>query len=196
MKKRTLTILVAVIMVVACAVGGTLAWLKSQTQEVVNTFTAGDINITLAETTSNYKMVPGNDIAKDPKVTVKAGSEACWLFVKVDKSENSTNPDKKAFDDYLTYTIAAGWTPLTDADNDGAADDGVYYREVAATSSDTAFDVLLDNKVTVKDTVTKTMLNALDGSNNPTLTFTAYAVQKDNINNVADAWNEALGLVR
>ena len=196
MKKRTLTILVAVIMVVACAVGGTLAWLKSQTQEVVNTFTAGDINITLAETTSNYKMVPGNDIAKDPKVTVKAGSEACWLFVKVDKSENSTNPDKKAFDDYLTYTIAAGWTPLTDADNDGAADDGVYYREAGATSSDTAFDVLLDNKVTVNDTVTKTMLNALDGSNNPTLTFTAYAVQKDNINNVADAWNEALGLVR
>ena len=196
MKKRTLAVLIAVIMVVACAVGGTLAWLKSQTQEVVNTFTAGDINITLAETTSNYKMVPGNDIAKDPKVTVKAGSEACWLFVKVDKSENSTNPDKKAFDDYLTYTIAAGWTPLTDADNDGAADDGVYYREVGATSSDTAFDVLLDNKVTVNDTVTKTMLNALDGSNNPTLTFTAYAVQKDNINNVADAWNEALGLVR
>ena len=196
MKKRTLAILIAVIMVVACAVGGTLAWLKSQTLEVVNTFTAGDINITLAETTSDYKMVPGNGIAKDPKVTVKAGSEACWLFVKVDKSENSTNPDKKAFDDYLTYAIAAGWTPLTDANDDGIADDGVYYREVAATSTDTAFDVLLNNKVTVKDTVTKTMLNALDGSNNPTLTFTAYAVQKDNINNVADAWNEALGFER
>ena len=194
MKKRTLTILIAVVLVVACAVGGTLAWLKTQTTPVVNTFTAGDINITLAETTNVYKMIPGNDISKDPKVTVKAGSEACWLFVKVDKSVASTDPEKKAFDDYLTYTIAAGWSPLVDANSDGIADDGVYYREVSATSADTEFPVLLENKVSVKDTVTKEMLNALNDNNCPTLTFTAYAIQKDNITTVADAWAKAQGL--
>lgn len=199
MKKRTLTILIAVVLVVACAVGGTLAWLKTQTTPVVNTFTAGDINITLAETTTEYKMVPGNDIRKDPKVTVKAGSEDCWLFVKVDKSVASTEPEKKAFDDYLTYAIADGWKALTGVE-------GVYYREVSATidngidedgktiSVDAVFSVLNGDKVSVKDTVTKEMLNALNDNNCPTLTFTAYAIQKDNITTVADAWAKAQGL--
>ena len=179
MKKRTLAVLIAAIMVVACAVGGTLAWLKSQTQEVVNTFTAGDINITLAETTSNYKMVPGNDIAKDPKVTVKAGSEACWLFVKIEKSTN--------FDSFMTYTVANGWTAL------GEAYPGVYYRTVAASTADTAFDVLANNKVTVKDSVTKSMMDEITNgtANAPTLTFTAYAVQSSGFSTAAAAWAEA-----
>lgn len=178
MKKRTLTILIAVVLVVACAVGGTLAWLTDKTDPVVNTFTAGDINIDLTETTTVYKMVPGNDISKNPKVTVKAGSEACWLFVKVDKSTDL------AFDNYLTYTIADGWALVPSTNN-------VYYREVSATSNDTVFGVLKDDKVTVKNTVTKDMLDELNGNNNPTLTFTAYAVQKDNIATVAAAWEEA-----
>ena len=178
MKKRTLTILIAVVLVVACAVGGTLAWLTDKTDPVVNTFTAGDINIDLTETTTVYKMVPGNDISKNPKVTVKAGSEACWLFVKVDKSTDL------AFDNYLTYTIADGWALVPSTNN-------VYYREVSATSNDTVFGVLKDDKVTVKNTVTKDMLDELNGNNNPTLTFTAYAVQKDNIATVASAWEEA-----
>lgn len=87
MKKKVLSI-VAVVLVLCCAIGGTLAWLTDKTDPVVNTFTVGDINIELKETTTNYKMVPGNTITKDPKVTVKANSEACWLFVKVEKSSN------------------------------------------------------------------------------------------------------------
>ncbi|MGN1231703.1 MAG: hypothetical protein ACI4TP_07365, partial [Anaerotignum sp.] len=43
-------------------------------------YTYGDINIELEETTgTTYEIVPGNDLTKDPKVTVKAGSEDCWL---------------------------------------------------------------------------------------------------------------------
>ena len=126
MKKRTLTILIAVVLVVACAVGGTLAWLTAQSDVVTNTFTAGDINITLNETTGNtYKMIPGNKIAKDPKVTVAAGSEDCWLFVKVNTENN--------VDAYLKYAIAAGWNQLKDNDNNDIS--GVYYREVTANAT-------------------------------------------------------------
>ena len=87
MKKRTLTILIAVVLVVACAVGGTLAWLTAQTQEVTNTFTVGNIDITLTETgaidtdndefvdSKSYSMVPGTVLDKDPKITVAGGSE-------------------------------------------------------------------------------------------------------------------------
>lgn len=174
MKKKVLSI-VAVVLVLCCAIGGTLAWLTDKTDPVVNTFTVGDINIELAETTTDYKMVPGNTIAKDPKVTVKDGSEACWLFVKVEKSTN--------FDQYLSYEMAVGWTALPGVE-------GVYYREVSATTADTDFAVLKDNQVKVLDTVTKTMLEAAK-TDAPTLTFTAYAVQKDNVTSVTDAWAKA-----
>lgn len=174
MKKKVLSI-VAVVLVLCCAIGGTLAWLTDRTNPVVNTFTVGDINIELTETTTNYKMVPGNTITKDPKVTVKANSEACWLFVKVEKSSN--------FDNFMTYEMADGWTALP-----GVA--GVYYREVAATTTATELSVLKDNSVLVKDSVTKADLNALTQSTFPTLTFTAYAVQKDNVADAATAWGK------
>ena len=174
--KKKLTVSLAVLALVACmTAGATLAWLTAKTSSVTNTFTYGDINIELEETTGeSYKMVPGNTIAKDPKVTVKANSEACWLFVKVEKSGN--------FDSFMEYGIASGWTKL-----DGV--DGVYYREVASPTDDTVFDVLKDNSVTVKTTVTKEQFNSLTSTTMPTLTFTAYACQKDNVSTAADAWN-------
>ena len=172
--KKKLTVSLAVLALVACmTAGATLAWLTAKTSSVTNTFTYGDINIELKETTGeSYKMVPGNTIAKDPKVTVKANSEACWLFVKVEKSTN--------LDEFMTYGIADGWTKL-----DGV--DGVYYREVDSPTDDTVFDVLKDNSVTVKTTVTKEQFNSL--TSNPTLTFTAYACQKDNVSTATQAWN-------
>lgn len=183
---KTVAILLALVLAIGCAVGGTLAWLISQTNPVVNTFTYGDINIDLYEheynagennlgtekTTKvdNYKIIPGVDLPKDPTVEVKANSEACWLFVKVEK-EN--------WNEKVTYEIANGWNALT-----GQTD--VYYREVGAVTEDTSFNVLKDNEVTVSDTLTKEDIKGI--TTNPTLTFTAYAVQKDGSTNAADAW--------
>ena len=173
--KKKLTVSLAVLALVACmAAGATLAWLTAKTSSVTNTFTYGDINIELKETTGeSYKMVPGNKITKDPKVTVKANSEACWLFVKVEKSGN--------FDEFMTYGIASGWTAL-----DG--EDGVYYREVTSSTTDTEYYVLSGNLVTVKDSVTKEDFAGLKGTM-PTLTFTGYACQKDNVSTATQAWN-------
>ena len=101
---KTFAAMLALVLVIGCAVGGTVAWLVSSTDPVVNTFTYGDINITLSETTGNdYKIIPGVNIGKDPKVTVKKDSEACWLFVKVEKA-GTFGANK------VTYSIATGWT--------------------------------------------------------------------------------------
>lgn len=174
MKKKTLALVLALTLLVAGVVGGTLAWLTDQTAEVKNTFTVGDINIGLTETTADYKMVPGNTITKDPTVTVKANSEACWLFVKVTESEN--------LDTFITYAIADDWTVLPGVD-------GVYYREVPASATDRTFSVLAGNAVTVKSNVTKTMLETAK-TNAPTLTFKAYAIQKDHFATADAAWAE------
>ena len=186
MKKKTFVLLLALVLIAGAAVGGTLAWLTATTGEVKNTFTTSNIEITLVETKGGddreFKMIPGCTIEKDPKVTVKAGSEKCYLFVKIEKSSN--------FDSFMTYTVAAGWTQLTDAsDNDVP---GVYYRVVEASNADQEFAVLKDNQVTVKGTVTKADMNGLTENTYPTLTFTAYASQYMKNNTApftaAEAW--------
>ena len=174
MKKKLIALTAAFLLVIGAAVAGTVAWLTDSTQTEVNTFTVGNIDIELAETTSNYKMVPGQTIAKDPKVSVKAGSEACWLFIKVEEGNKVA--------DFIDYTIDPSWTKL---------EDGVYYREVAAADTVQEFSVLKDNQVTVKSTVTKTMMDGITEQTKPTLSFTAYAVQKAGITTAADAWAKA-----
>lgn len=191
---KALALAAVLILALCCVIGGTVAWLSARTDPVVNTFTYGDINITLAETdtkldgdsnpnTNEYKMMPGQTITKDPLVTVLNGSEDCWLFVKLEQSAN--------FDDFMTYTIADGWTAL-------AGQDGVYYRMVAGADEDQPFCVILDNTVTVKDEVTKDMLNGLDetpgAETYPTLTITAYAVQYDDELEAIDTAEEAWAL--
>lgn len=175
---KPMLIAMAVVLLLGCVTGGTLAWLTSTTDSVTNTFTTSDINITLAETKSDFKMIPGYTIEKDPKVTVKAGSEDCLVFVKIEEDNNLKY--------YIDYAVAAGWTEL-DKDNYP----GVYYREVSASAKDQAFDVIgynktvddetvfVANKVLVKGTVTKSdMEKIINGTvKNPTLTFKAYAIQ-------------------
>ena len=180
---KVLVIALVVIMLATGIIGGTLACLVDQTDSVVNTFTYGDINIDLEETptpddddnpdTNEYEMIPGEDVVKDPKVTVKEDSKANWLFVKLEKSEN--------FDDFMEYEMAAGWIPLKDAQ--GEVIEGVYYREVPeVVDEDIVYEVIKDNKVHIKESVTKEMLNALNPEGQeatfPTLTVTAYAVQR------------------
>ena len=179
MKKKLLAAVVAVALVACCVIGGTLAWLTAETDPVVNTFTVGNIDITLTETPATYKILPGTEIAKDPNVTVDASSEDCWLFVKVDEANW---PEK------VEYSIDSAWTPL-----DGV--DGVYYIDTPAKG--TAIPVLTDNEVVVLDTMTKQEVNAIQSAievnpeNAPSLTFTAYAVQKEGFATAELAWAEA-----
>ena len=176
---KTFVAMLALVLVIGCAVGGTVAWLVSSTNAVVNTFTYGDINITLTETTGNaYKIIPGVDINKDPKVTVEEDSEACWLFVKVE--EEGTFVANK-----VTYSIDGGWTQ-GDGTNIPA---NVYYRSVDAVKADTDFAVLKDNKIYVSEELSKSDIKSITAQ--PKLTFTAYAVQKDGIVDADTAWTKA-----
>lgn len=160
MNKKLIT--AASIALAACvAIGGTIAYLTAQTAPIENTFTVVEVDISLDETEKEYKMVPGTTLDKDPKVTVDAGSEDRWVFVKVDETEG--------FDTYIEYGMADGWEALED-------NEGVYYRFVNAADVDQTFSVLAGNRVTVKDTVTSDDMESA-ATNSPKLTFMAYAIQ-------------------
>ena len=176
---KAVTAMLALTLVLAAywAVGGTAAWLAAKSEPIASTFTFGDINITLTETDhqEQIKIIPGVDIKKALKVTVQANSVDCWLFVKVE--ETGTFVDGK-----VTYFIDDGWTK-----GDGSPIPGnVYYREVNADTADKEFPVLKNNKITVSKELTKEEIQNI--TDEPTLTFTAYAVQKEGINTAADAW--------
>ena len=192
-KSKLFIVTISILSVCSFLIGTSVAWLSSKTDEVINTFTYGDINIKIEETdtkdndnnefTNEYKMLPGNKITKDPKVTVLASSEDSYLFIEITESEN--------FKDFMTYEIAEGWTLLEGTKN-------IYVREVTKSDKDQEFYVLKDNTVIVKESVTKAMLNDLDKdgqTNYPTLSFIAYAVQRDSkieaIDTAKEAWSIA-----
>ena len=183
MKNKKIALIVACVVVLTCAIGGTLAWLADTSDKVENTFSPSTINIELTESDSDndentnqnqYKMIPGWIITKDPVITVKEGSEPCWVFIKVEKSSN--------FDDFMTFDFdgkeSTKWMKLEGYTNI------YYYADPIKNASDKnvlARDVTLaiidSNTVNVKDTVTKEAMDALTAETYPTLDFTAAAVQ-------------------
>lgn len=215
---KSLALILAVVLLIGGAVGGTVAWLTANSDTVTNTFTESDIDITLSETkpeNMNAPMVPGWKIDKDPKVTVDVDSEDCWLFVKITES---TNPD---LDAYISYAIAAGWETVQAEDANGVT---VIGRKVYKGEGKDGFSILGagsytdpmgdeddftitwgENQVCVKPSVTEQMMEAISASK-PTLSFQAYAVQlfktnsdgsKENTTDeftAAEAWARAADL--
>ena len=194
MKKRTLALILALVLVFGAAVGGTIAYLTDTTGPIANTFTVGNVDITLTETFNTdtdsdqekdawkAQLIPGTTYAKDPVVTVTGNSEDCWLFVKFEQNGDPAT--------YLTYTsnltAENGWTQ-----GDGTnIPDNVWYRAVNKADTDTSFQLLAGNStyptgcISVKDTVTNQNMNT---AANAQLVYTAYACQKANMTAV-DAW--------
>ena len=189
--RKILVLVLAVALISVISVSATLAWLSDSTPAITNTFTVGDIKIELKETWNKDtnsdsvndawegKIVPGGEATKDPEVTVKAGSEDCWLFVKITETNNTI----AGTDKYAAWEIDTGWEAVTDA----AA--GVYARQVTGITLDEKFKVLKGDKVTYSQDITKTQLEAIE-QNKPTITVQAYAIQLSAADNAAAAWAE------
>lgn len=204
MKKKIIITITMLALVICFTIGGTLAWLMDTTDPVKNTFTSGDVDITLTETPNtnitdddetndswSAQMIPGNTYAKDPKVTVIGATDAvdCWLFVKVEEKGNA-----QTYLDYsFTFDNVDGWNQLNTS-TEGDTTTTVWYREVTASETDQSWYLLDGNKDEQKyangfvivdpEAVTK---GTVDTAANAELVFTAYAAQKDN-RTVEEAW--------
>ena len=177
-------LIAAIVLFIGCTAGGTVAWLVSKPAAITNVFTVGDINATLTETKTAFKIVPGVEIAKDPVATVKAKSEDCYLFVQLTEENwpTFTEATEAGTTRKVKYEIEEGWIELTPKH-------GVYYREVTKSDTDQKFPVLKDNKVTVSNTLTKEEADAIQKA--PKLTVAVYAVQKEGMGSAAEAWAAA-----
>lgn len=206
--KKTKAILMALcaVLLVAASVMGTLAYLTS-TDTVTNTFTVGKVAITLDEAKVNadgtpaanadrvqeneYKLMPGHTYTKDPIVHVTAGSEDCWLFVKVENGIAAIEADTTI----AAQLTANGWTPVTGTTN-------VYGRAATNKAGD---NVPVFATFTISGTVSNEQLAgtpeattpegetipAVPGYGDAKVIVTAYAVQADGFTSADAAWTAA-----
>lgn len=199
---KVVATLLAIALLMGVAIGGTLAWLMDNTNTVTNTFTVGDINIDLTENVNgtdksakeqavsndNFKIVPGTSQDKNPTVTVKENSEACWLFVEITESNNYTGTTP-----YITWSVDSAWTNLSETEKDGVKTYVYYIQHAATTDTAVPHSVLTNSKVSYSSDLTKAQLDVL-GTNKPSLTFKAYAIQQVNgdgtIFTAETAWDE------
>lgn len=204
--KKIAAILLAIILLIGCAVGGTIAWLMDTSATVTNTFSVGNIDIELKETVEadSFKILPGTEQTKDPVVTVKENSEDCYVFLQVEEVNNEAAKDSNGVvtHKYVTWEIdPAVWTKLNENGNI------TTYYATANYTGDAAedYNVLSGTKVTYRNSLTKEMIDklytaegAIDTAKQPKLNFKAFAVQKEAGNDAAAAWsnvpvNEHLG---
>ena len=181
----------SIVLLLGGSIGGSLAWVVDNTEDVTNTFTASKISIDLKEDngtaiTKSFQMVPGKALDKDPKVKVSADSEDCYVFIAVQEKNNALKSDST--EKYILYNIdTTYWTqvPVTP---------GVYYR-VIKTDADKNVDIPIlaggtntyqsitwtwtANQVLVNPLVLESDMNAVytNSADQPQLIFTAYAAQ-------------------
>lgn len=187
-KKVFVTVLCAAALVVA-SVLGTMAYLTSQTETVTNTFTVGNVAITLDEAkvsetgvpdegaarvkANDYKLIPGHEYTKDPTVHVTAGSEDSWLFVKVVDEIAGIEADTTV----AAQMAANGWTAVEGATN-------VYAYKATVTAGQ---DIKVFENFTIKGDA------AVADYADKTITIEAYAIQADGFSTAAKAWEAAPG---
>lgn len=180
MKRKVSLLIVVAVLVAALAAGGTYAWLTSRTNAVVNTFTVGNVAITLDEArvqkdtdTSTWRatsarvqqntyegIYPGAVLPKDPTVHVAAGSEEALVYVLIQDALNAAVPGS------ANYTVGPGWTEVQTAGNAAR----VYRYETPAHAGD---DLVVFDGVTISSAVTAEQMPQLTGD----LSVTAFAVQ-------------------
>ena len=209
MKKRMMALVLCVALVAVAAVGATMAYF-TDTREVTNTFTVGNVNIKLDETevtedgvpvanadrvTKNtYKLIPGHTYVKDPTITVVKGSEECYVraIVTINKAQVldaifAPNGGVN-LSTILTGTDMEKWDykgVTKDADNDARIYTLWYKETVKAVDSDVKLPALFEKLVVPKEMTNQNLASL----KNFEIKVEANAIQADGFKDATDAWN-------
>ena len=205
LKTILLTICCAVLLV-CVSVGATVAYLTSTTTEVNNTFTAGNVAITLdeakvtynAETNkyeaangrtnkNEYNILPGTVVWKDPTITVVKNSENCYVRAIV----TITYPEDTFEYDWLG-NLGDGWTlnKTTDKTAEGATLTTTEYefRYSAIVGKNTEGDTKLPpvfTTLTIPETLNNDDVKKLEDFK---IDVVGHAIQAGGFADANDAW--------
>ncbi|MGL4738483.1 MAG: SipW-dependent-type signal peptide-containing protein [Cellulosilyticaceae bacterium] len=195
---KLLTGLVAALLIGSCAITGTVAWFTAS-EDITNTFTVGDISMKLDETCmgneegheaghrtpegQSYKVIPGTTVTKDPRVTIAANSEKCYVFVAVENQlqvKGTTGGNTVLVGDITIDSKKWAQVP-------GSVGDKVIYQYIGPQATDGVVDagsaekVLEDVFTGVKIDGEKVTAENIEALNNKKIIVQAYAHQSENI---------------
>ncbi len=146
--------------------------------------------LTLTETTgTDYTIIPGVDIDKNPNLFFKTGETACYLFLTVDKGNVWEEPDSPEYDEYkidnkmrkyvlngsngkVYWEAGLLYDEMTYLCEDGTK--SVYYEKFGPDSF-LATGIINGNRIIVSEDLLNSELKNLPSDIK--LTFEAYAVQ-------------------
>lgn len=211
--RKILVSLAALALVAALSVAGTLAYL-TDSKTVKNTFTVGNIQMTLTETdindptgervTSNeYKIYPGQTYTKDPTVTILAGSEDCYVRMLVEVEGYSKllkALPKEEYNDFyngdvfLLEKLCSGWNSTvwkfekvtTDAAKDTATYEFRYHKVVENNTKDQGLEALFTT-IIVPEKVDNA---ALANLGEVKINVIGNAMQQEGFDNADAAWDK------
>lgn len=206
-KLKMVFLLLCTVALVAAGIFGTLAYF-TDSDAVTNTFTVGQVRISLDEAKVNadgtkienaarvqnneYHLIPGSLYEKDPTVHVEASSEDAWLFVEVLNEIKIV--EAEAADGYTCIEDqikANGWAKLESASHNPA---NVYYKAHAKDTATKDYVVFENFKIDGNKAVSGGQGNGTNTFNitdfgKAVVTVKAYAIQKAGFENDVDgAW--------
>ena len=205
-KKKVFVTVLCAVLLGAASVLGTMAYLTSN-DEVVNTFTVGDVAITLDEAKvgddgkaltgdaaervkgNSYHIIPGGVYDKDPTVTVTANSEDCYVRALVTLTNYDAIydlPSTIKISD--VFNLNDNWefkNETVSTDRKTCTYELWYKNKVGKDVADTKLPAIF-TKVTIPGTLTNDQLSGLDGLE---INVVAQAIQADGFANAAAAWD-------
>lgn len=143
MKKKIISLCLVLALAATAIIGGTMAYFTDD-EEATNTFTVGNVDITLTEpnwegsgSQDAPEVYPGEALAKDPTVT-NVGANPCFVRIKVEGLDCLGNAGMITYrTDYVTDKLGDNWV---------VGQDGYfYYNTVLAVGATT--DALFDQIV-------------------------------------------------
>jgi len=217
--KKIVALLLCAVLLIGASVAGTLAYLTHKTGTVTNTFTVGKVDLGEAgegldeakvnvygepvdennnvveltnapRTTSNqYKLIPGHTYTKDPTLHIKAGSEPCYVFVKV--VNDIADIEATGNTTIAAQMAAKGWTAVAEGSN-------IYYQATPMDARNGQVNVTVFENFKLKTDADFSSYVDENGAVSATITVIGYAIQADgfvdnNNNNTAadEAWAAA-----
>ncbi len=206
-KKKTIT--AAIVLLLVFLVGGAIAYF-TDTDNATNTFTIGNVDITLTEpnwsTTdednngvpdASQDLMPGQTVAKDPTINNVSTTNPAYVFAKVEvPCTTAASPATPV--EFFNYTVNSGWTELPSAavacTSGGTATHVYYYgtggsltalAKATSASTPTSTPAVFNNV---------TLLNNLTGNEgltgNKNIVVTGYGIQTQGLASTTptDVW--------
>ena len=211
MKKKK-TILAALVLLLVVAVGGAIAYF-TDTDTKTNTFTIGNVDISLtedgwaalADANNNdipdvaEDMMPGESVTKDPIINNLSTKNPAYVFAKVEVPCTTIVAPATTSEELFTYTTNAGWTELSSAAvacTSGETATHVYYYGTGGTltalakAADASTPTTTSNPVFSSVTLRSTLKGNEGLTGNKNIVVTGYGIQTEGLTSTApaDVW--------